>query len=108
MHNVLVADTLNVTLPLTNPTATLPVMPVVETAGAPVYMYSNGGKDEYILLDQLRARPVGGVPANLSDPTKADSWVSHYPDGVKKMVALNESAISAAPSCCNQTTIAMS
>lgn len=105
MHNVLVASSLNVSLPLDPPTKTLPKFVVKETSKAEPGMFNNQDI-ETILLGEMRG--VGGAPpevpgysmgktsvstGNTSVP-KVPGFVPHYPDGVVKLLALNYSAIS--------------
>lgn len=92
MHNVLVASSLNVSLPVTQ------IQPRVAFSdgdlSAPAYMYS-GSRIDTILLGKLAG--VGGVPPELPEYSTGNSsvpFVNHYPDGYKKLLALNYSAIS--------------
>ena len=87
MHNVLVASSLNVTLPLDPATKTLSAMEVKDTSGANAYMFSSQPFDR-ILMDKLSG--VGGAPPNITGFTHSNK----YPDGYKRLVALNYSAIS--------------
>jgi hypothetical protein len=93
MHNVLVASSLKISLPIDEAKSILPKMLVTDTDSAPIGMYSQQTYDT-ILLSKLAG--VGGVPS-ITDPTSPNSSVSFvpsYPDGVKKLVALNYTAIS--------------
>ncbi|KIW68178.1 hypothetical protein PV04_04139 [Phialophora macrospora] len=94
MHNVLVASSLNISLPLDQNTEPLPKMPVQDTSSASAYMFSVSTFDA-ILFDQLRG--VGGPPPEVPDYSGGNTsvpFVSHYPNGLKKLVALNYSAIT--------------
>jgi hypothetical protein len=96
MHNVLVASSLNISLPIDEANGILPKMLAKDVgvgSSAPVSMYSEA-KYDTVMLDALAG--VGGVPS-IPDPTSANSsvpFVPGYPDGVKKLVALNYTAIS--------------
>jgi hypothetical protein len=87
MHNVLVASSLNVTLPLDPATKTLSAMEVKDTNSAPPYMFSYQPFDR-ILMDELSG--VGGAPPNITGFTHSNK----YSDGFRRLVALNYSAIS--------------
>ena len=106
MHNVLVASSLNVSLPLDPPTKTLSKVEVKETRGATLDLFY------YQNFDTISLQPLGGVGGappeipeystgrntsslrgNASVPTRPD-FVPRYPDGVVKLLALNYSAIS--------------
>jgi hypothetical protein len=94
MHNVLVASSLNVPLPAKQ---ILPRIVVNDTNSAPPYMYSETRMDT-ILLGQLTG--VGGAPPEVPEYSAGNSsvpFVNHYPDGYKKLLALNYSAISMSP-----------
>ena len=86
MHNVIVASSLNVTLPLDPPTKTLSAMVVKDTSAAPPQMYNYQPFDR-ILTGQLTG--VGGAPPNITGFTHSN----RYADGHKRLVALNYSAI---------------
>ena len=91
MHNVLVASSLNVTLPLDPATKTVSTTEVKETLfNAPPGMYSYQPFDR-ILTGELSG--VGGVPPNITGFTHSNK----YPDGYRRLVALNYSAISKSP-----------
>jgi hypothetical protein len=109
MHNVLVASSLNVSLPLDPPTKTISRILVKETSAAPVGMFNYLDFDT-VLVEKMAG--AGGAPpkvpgysmgnssfstANTSVPRRPE-FVPHYPDGVVKLLALNYSAISMIPS----------
>ena len=87
MHNVLVASSLNVTLPLDPATKTLSAMEIKDTSSASPYMFSYQPFDR-ILMDKLSG--VGGAPPNITGFTHSNK----YSDGFRRLVALNYSAIS--------------
>ncbi|RMZ89671.1 hypothetical protein DV736_g3097, partial [Chaetothyriales sp. CBS 134916] len=87
MHNVLVASSLNVTLPFDPATKTMSAMAVEDTNSASPYMFSYQPFD-MILLDELSG--VGGAPPNITGFTHSNK----YPDGSRRLVALNYSAIA--------------
>jgi hypothetical protein len=105
MHNVLVASSLNISLPLDPPTKTLSKFEAKETSSAALGLYN------YIDFDTISLDQMGGVggptpeapeysvgntsvsTGNTSLPKKPDS-VPHYPNGVVKLLAQNYSAIS--------------
>jgi hypothetical protein len=87
MHNVLVASSLNVTLPLDPATKTLSAMEVKDTGSASAYVFSYQPFDR-ILMDKLSG--VGGAPPNTTGFTHSNK----YSDGFRRLVALNYSAIS--------------
>ncbi|EXJ60920.1 hypothetical protein A1O7_05073 [Cladophialophora yegresii CBS 114405] len=93
MHNVLVASSLNISLPLDQDTKPLPKMLVKDTSSASPGMFSISSFDA-IVLDQLRG--VGGAPPSVPEYSGNTSipFVNHYPDGFKKLLALNYSAIA--------------
>jgi len=87
MHNVLVASSLNVSLPLDPQTSTLPKIPILDDTLS-------------VGFDTISRGPLGmvgsafpGVPgySNLSD------FIPYYPDRIVKLLALNYSAISRFP-----------
>lgn len=110
MHNVLVASSLNVSLPIDETAGGIvPKIMVKDTGSASPYMFSQSHFDE-ILMDNLRG--VGGpnplipdLSANSSSTNSSSAnssvpnlstppYVNRYPDGFKKLLALNYSAIS--------------
>ena len=108
MQNVLVAASLNVSLPLDPPTKTVPKI-VVETADLKDAMFDYQSSN-LVILGKIRG--VGGVTpevsgysmGNTSDFTGNTSvytgpdFVPYYPDRVRRLLALNYSAISMLPS----------
>ena len=93
MHNVLVASSLNIPLPAEE---IVPKIMMKDTNSAPPYMYSETRVNE-ILTGMLKG--VGGAPPNITTYSTANgsipsSYVNHYPDGYRKLLALNYSAIS--------------
>ena len=93
MHNVLVASSLNISLPINKASSTVPNMMAKATDTALALF--NTLTIDAVLLDPLSG--VGGPPPLIRDPSSANSstpFVNHYPDGIKKLVALNYSAIS--------------
>jgi hypothetical protein len=97
MHNVLVASSLNISLPLDQNTEPLPKMPVTDTSSASPYMFSVATFDA-ILFDEMRG--VGGAPPEVPDYSGGNTsvpFVGHYPNGLKKLLALNYSAIGMFP-----------
>ncbi|OCT45691.1 hypothetical protein CLCR_01410 [Cladophialophora carrionii] len=94
MHNVLVASSLNISLPLDQNTKPLPKIPVTDTGSASPGMFSMSSFDT-IVLDQMRG--VGGAPPEVPEYSGGNTsipFVNHYPDGFKKLLALNYSAIA--------------
>lgn len=95
MHNVFVASSLNISLPLDQATEILPKILVKDDASADAYMFSDLRFDS-ILKGQLSG--VGGAPPSVPPQYSAGNGsvpvLSHYPDGVKRLLALNYSAIS--------------
>ena len=87
MHNVLVASSLNVTLPLDPATKTLSAIEVEDTGSATPYMFSEVRFDG-MFMDKLSG--VGGAPPNITGFTHSNK----YSDGFRRLVALNYSAIS--------------
>jgi hypothetical protein len=98
MHNVLVASSFNVELPLNGSTRTLPPRPV----GTEVFSFVNfdqmalskikgvGGKVP--LIPEYDFKNISGSASN-SSTTPTGSFVPRYPDGMIKLLALNHSAI---------------
>jgi hypothetical protein len=98
MYNVLVASSLNITLPLNASTRTLPPRPV----GTKVFGYTQfdqmqlseikgvDGKTEY--TEGYISRNSSGFYQN-SSAVVSEPYVPYYPDGVVKLLALNHSAI---------------
>jgi hypothetical protein len=95
MHNVIVASSLNISLPINYTNGTNLETKVQNTlnSGTPAYMFSDQ-RFGAILLGDLSG--VGGLPPSMSDPSSGNSstpFVNHYSDGIKKLLALNYSAI---------------
>jgi hypothetical protein len=90
MHNVLVASSLNIPLPTTK--IHDPIL-ANDTNSADPYMYSVS-KFDTMLRGQLSG--VGGAPPEIPrySPNSTIPYVNHYPDGYRKLLALNYSAIS--------------
>ena len=93
MYNYLTASSLNITLPLSEPSNTVSAIRMSETPIDPAFLYSVS-KVYSVLIDTLKG--VGKNTPSVQDPTAANStppFVNHYPDGHKKLVALNYTAI---------------
>jgi hypothetical protein len=99
MHNVIVASSYNITLPLGDPSATVSAMHVAQTqgSGAPSGTFFNQDVSQILISDMAG---LGGKPPSIRDPTSANAtppFVDHYDDGRKKLVALNYTSISRFP-----------
>jgi hypothetical protein len=94
MHNVLVASSFNISLPAEQIQTKIVVN---DTSSAPPYMYLESSIDT-ILRGKLTG--VGGAPPEVPEYSGGNSsvpFVNHYPDGYKKLLALNYSAIGMPP-----------
>jgi hypothetical protein len=97
MHNVLVASSLNVSLPLGQATKTVPKIVMDDTNDAAPYMFS------YVNFDTILLNKMSGVGGPLPEVTGYSTgntsvpFVNHYPNGRVKLLALNYSAISMLP-----------
>ncbi|OSS43473.1 hypothetical protein B5807_11982 [Epicoccum nigrum] len=98
MHNVLIAASLGVTLPLNGSTKTVPPHPIGTGVVSSIDLMS-------MKTSQLRG--VDGVPPviqvyDFNDPntnssnsstSRTSTFIPYYPDGMNKLIALNYSAI---------------
>jgi len=95
MHNLFVASSLNITLPLDKATGTIPKIMMTDDNADEPYMYSTSRFDT-VLKGALSG--VGGLPPSVPPQYSTGNGsvpiLSHYPDGLKRLVALNYSAIS--------------
>lgn len=96
MHNVLVASSLNISLPIDEVNGIMPKILVKDARIGGSALSSMFSSQMYgtVMLDALAG--VGEVPS-IPDPTSANSsepFVPGYPGGIKKLVALNYTAIS--------------
>jgi hypothetical protein len=108
MHNVLVAASLNVSLPLDPPTKTVHKI-VVETASSRGAMFNYQSSNSVVLgkisgVGDVTPEIPGYTMGNTSDLTANTSapirpeFAPYYPDRVRRLLALNYSAISMLPS----------
>ncbi|KEF62700.1 uncharacterized protein A1O9_00673 [Exophiala aquamarina CBS 119918] len=95
MHNVFVASSLNISLPLDEATEAVPKILVEDDSSAPAMMFSESSFDS-ILKGALSG--VGGMPPAIPSQYSAGNAsvpvLSHYPDGIKRLLALNYSAVA--------------
>lgn len=94
MQNVFIASSLNLTLPLDPSKNILGKMVMKNPGSAPVYMYSAQAFDQS-MIGELTG--IGGAPPEIPAVYAYNSttpFVNHYPDGFKKLLALNYSAIA--------------
>lgn len=97
MHNVFVASSFNISLPLADGLTTVPRIAVQDTNSAPATMYFD---QEFDLVSKGDLVGIGGAPPRVPDRYGINStvpFVDSYPDGFKKLLALNYSAISTSP-----------
>ncbi|KAJ9611324.1 hypothetical protein H2200_004508 [Cladophialophora chaetospira] len=95
MHNVLVANSLNISLPLGGRRSLLPPIAQNNPDSADPYMYS------YLSFDQIltgKLSGLGGAAPDMSPlffgNTSVIPFVNHYPNGLHKLLALNYSAVT--------------
>ncbi|KIW17682.1 hypothetical protein PV08_04877 [Exophiala spinifera] len=94
MHNVFVASSLNLTLPLDPTKDILGKMVMKDPGPASAPMYSALNFDQS-MIGQLTG--IGGAPPEIPEVYAYNSttpFVNYYPDGWKKLLALNYSAIT--------------
>lgn len=94
MYNVFVASSMNISLPLANDISTVPRIAGFDTDTAAPYTYLESAFD-FARIQAMTG--IGGSPFKVPDRYGVNSTVpfeNGYPDGRKKLLALNYTAIS--------------